>query len=48
MTKTQRNLLRVPGLILRVPLLCLAYYVLKPTVKGVEWLCENYLPGLEW
>lgn len=47
MTKAQRNLLRVPGLFLRVPLLCIAYYVLQPLVNGIEWLCENYLKGLD-
>lgn len=47
MTRTQRNLLRVPGLLLRVPLLCLAYYVLEPVITGIERLCERYLPGLD-
>jgi hypothetical protein len=45
--KAKQNLRRVPGLFLRVPLLCLAYYVMQPAVKGIEWLCENYLKGLE-
>ena len=45
--KIKTNLLRVPGLLLRVPLLLLAYYVFRPIVRGVEWVCENYLKGLD-
>lgn len=47
MSKRTRNLLRVPGLFLRIPLLCLAYFVLEPTVTGIEWVCEGYLKGFD-
>jgi hypothetical protein len=47
MTKLQRNLLRVPGLFLRVPLMCIVGYILEPVSDGVRWLCDRYLRGLE-
>jgi hypothetical protein len=45
-TKAQRNLLRVPGLLVRVPLV-LILRVLVVTVSGIEWLCENVFKGLD-
>lgn len=46
MTKTQRNLLRVPGLFVRVPLVLL-HRGLQKVVDGLEWLCDNWFKGLD-
>lgn len=46
MTKAQRNLLRVPGLFVRVPLV-LVLRVLVATASGIEWLCENVFKGFD-
>lgn len=46
MTKSQRNLLRLPGLIIRV-LLVLLYWGGEWVGKKIEWLLDNVFKGLE-
>lgn len=46
MTKTQRNLLRVPGLVVRLPLV-LVHRGLESVNKGIVWLCEHWFKGLD-
>lgn len=46
MTKTQRNLLRLLGLPVRI-LLVLLHRGLEKVNEGIEWLCENVFKGLD-
>lgn len=46
MTKTQRNLLRVPGLFIRIPLVLL-WRLNEWANSRIEWLCDNWFKGLD-
>lgn len=46
MTKTQRNILRTPGLLIRIPLV-LIVWAIDPVRCAVEWLLENAFQGWE-
>lgn len=46
MTKTQRNLLRLPGLLVRIPLVLL-HRLLGKVNEGIAWLVENVFKGLD-
>ena len=47
MSKTQRNILRAPGLLIRIPLVLILWHVLPVLTAGAEWLCENVFVGIE-